>query len=91
MSSDPFELALCRGYDPDLWFPEPGARSKADIRIQVKICTECPVRDACIELAEKTELGPAISRVTVDGKGGILFFHKHFRGEARLFDYRFVP
>jgi hypothetical protein len=44
-----------------------------------------------IELAEKTELGPAISRVTVDGKGGILFFHKHFRGEARLFDYRFVP
>ena len=54
MSSDPFELALCRGYDPNLWFPEAGARSKADIRIQVKICTECPVRDACIELAEKT-------------------------------------
>jgi hypothetical protein len=44
-----------------------------------------------IELGEKTELGPAISRVTVDGKGGILFFRKHFRGEAKLTDYRIVP
>jgi hypothetical protein len=43
-----------------------------------------------IELGEKTELGPAISRVTVDGKGGILFFRKHFRGEAKLTDYRIV-
>jgi outer membrane lipoprotein-sorting protein len=44
-----------------------------------------------IEMGEKTSLGPAISRVTVDGKGGILFFRKHFRGEAKLFDYRILP
>jgi hypothetical protein len=44
-----------------------------------------------IELAQPTPLGPALSRVTVDGKGGILFFHKHFRGEAKLFDYTIVP
>jgi hypothetical protein len=44
-----------------------------------------------MELGATTELGPAISRVTVDGKGGILFFHKHFRGEAKLSDYRIVP
>jgi hypothetical protein len=44
-----------------------------------------------IELAAKTELGPAISRVTVDGKGGILFLRKHFRGEAVLTDYRILP
>jgi hypothetical protein len=40
-----------------------------------------------IEFGAKTELGPAISRVTVDGKGGLLFFRKHFRGEATLSDY----
>jgi hypothetical protein len=44
-----------------------------------------------IELGAKTDLGPAISRVTVDGKGGILFIRKHFRGEATLSDYRLVP
>ncbi len=44
-----------------------------------------------IELGVMTELGPAISRVTVDGKGGLLFFHKHFRGEATLSEYRILP
>ncbi len=38
-----------------------------------------------------TPLGPAISKVTVDGKGGILFFRKHFRGEATLADYTILP
>ncbi len=38
----------------------------------------------------KTSLGPAISKVTVEGKGGVLFFHKHFVGEATLSDYRIV-
>ncbi len=44
-----------------------------------------------IELNAKTDLGPAISRVTVDGKGGILFFRKHFRGQAKLSDYSILP
>jgi hypothetical protein len=44
-----------------------------------------------IELGVMTEIGPAISKVTVDGKGGLLFLRKHFRGEATLSDYRILP
>jgi len=44
-----------------------------------------------LEFGEKTAAGPAISKVTVDGKGGLLFLRKHFRGEARMSDYRVVP
>jgi hypothetical protein len=44
-----------------------------------------------IEFGEKSELGPAISRVTIDGKGGFLFFRKHFRGQVILSNYRIVP
>ena len=41
-----------------------------------------------IELGAQTALGPEVSRVTVDGAGGLLFIHKHFRGFANLHDYR---
>jgi hypothetical protein len=44
-----------------------------------------------VEFGAPTSPIPAISRVTVDGKGGILFFRKHFRASANLGDYRFVP
>jgi hypothetical protein len=44
-----------------------------------------------IEFGETTSLGPAISRVTIDGRGGLLFIHKHFTGTATLSDYRIVP
>ena len=44
-----------------------------------------------LEFGEKTPVGPAISKVTVNGKGGIFFFRKHFRGEATLSDYRVLP
>jgi hypothetical protein len=44
-----------------------------------------------LEFAAMTELGPLISKVTIDGKGGILFFRKRFHGEATLTDYRITP
>ena len=39
--------AACRGVDPDIFFPvsyEDAVQAKA-------ICTECPVREACLEWA----------------------------------------
>jgi len=44
-----------------------------------------------VEFGVTTSLGPAVSKVTVDGKGGILFFRKHFRATASLSDYRILP
>jgi hypothetical protein len=44
-----------------------------------------------VEFGEKTPLGPAVSKVVVDGKGGILFIRKHFHGTAVLSDYRVLP
>jgi WhiB family redox-sensing transcriptional regulator len=38
------QFALCRGRDPDLWFPtEPG-----DSPAAVNICSACPVRSDCL-------------------------------------------
>jgi hypothetical protein len=44
-----------------------------------------------VELGEKTALGPALSRMTFEVKGGILFFKKHLRGEIRMSDYHLAP
>ena len=44
-----------------------------------------------VEFGAPTALGPAVSRVTVEGKGGILFLRKRFRGAATLSDYRISP
>jgi hypothetical protein len=44
-----------------------------------------------VEFGAQTSLGPAVSKVIVDGKGGILFFRKHFRATASLSDYRILP
>jgi hypothetical protein len=41
-----------------------------------------------VEFGAPTPLGPAVSKVTLDGKGGILFLRKHFRAEATLTDYK---
>lgn len=42
-----------------------------------------------VELGATTALGPAPSRVSVTGKGGVLFFSKRFVGEATFTDYAF--
>ena len=44
-----------------------------------------------VEFGAPTALGPAVSRVTVEGKGGILFLRKRFRGAVTLSDYRISP
>ena len=44
-----------------------------------------------VEFGVKTSLGPAVSKVTVDGKGGIPLFRKHFRAIASLSDYTILP
>jgi hypothetical protein len=38
-----------------------------------------------------TPIGPAVSSLTFDGKGGLLFLRKHFRGTATFSDYRIAP
>ena len=39
--------ALCRGIDPDLWFPERGEVTT----LAKAVCAECPVRQPCLEYA----------------------------------------
>jgi hypothetical protein len=41
-----------------------------------------------VEVGGKTEIGPVVSKITFEGKGGFLFIHKHFRGSAVMSDYR---
>jgi hypothetical protein len=42
-----------------------------------------------VELGAPTPLGPGISRLTFEAKGGLLFLvHKHVRGEITFSDYR---
>jgi hypothetical protein len=44
-----------------------------------------------VEFGESTSLGPAVSRVVVEGQGGVLFFRRRFRGTARVSNYAIVP
>lgn len=41
------DFAHCRGADPDLFFPERGASTRA----AKTICRECSVQDECLEFA----------------------------------------
>jgi len=44
-----------------------------------------------LEIGATTELGPAVSRIKFEGKGGFLFFHKHIRGTVLFSDYKVAP
>ena len=44
-----------------------------------------------LEVGAMTELGPALSRITFDGRGGFLFIHKHIRGSVVFSDYKVAP
>jgi hypothetical protein len=44
-----------------------------------------------VEFGADTVLGPAVTKLTIDGGGGILFFRKHFVAVATLSDYRIAP
>ena len=41
-----------------------------------------------VQFGEPTQLGPAVSAVSVDGAGGLLFFRKRFHAWARLWGYQ---
>lgn len=38
-----------------------------------------------------TAVGPALSRITFEGSGGLLFIHKHFRGHVSMTDWHAAP
>lgn len=44
-----------------------------------------------VEFGAPTSLGPAISKVTMEGKGGVLFLKKRFRANATLSSYTVCP
>ncbi len=44
-----------------------------------------------VEFGAPTALGPAVSRIHLDGKGGILFWAKLFRLDANITNYAIVP
>ncbi len=44
-----------------------------------------------LEFGEHSSLGPALSKITVEGEGGILFLRRKFRGVATLSGYSVVP
>jgi hypothetical protein len=41
-----------------------------------------------VEFGALTPSGPAVSRIAFEAKGGLLFIHKHVRGEVKMGDYR---
>lgn len=44
-------LGACKGYDVNLFFPQPGVRLRADIAAAKAICATCPVRIDCLNYA----------------------------------------
>ena len=44
-----------------------------------------------VEFGAATSLGPAISKIHLDGKGGFLFWNKIFRADAFVSDYAITP
>ena len=44
-----------------------------------------------VEFGASTSLGPAISKIHLDGKGGFLFWNKIFRATATVSDYAITP
>lgn len=45
-------FASCRGADPDLFFPS----GEGDPRDALRICSGCPVKDACLDWALETRV-----------------------------------
>ncbi len=43
------DVALCRGLDPEIFFPDPDDEEAASDAIE--ICGECPARELCLEWA----------------------------------------
>lgn len=56
------DLALCRDYEPDIWFPV-GHGPMAEIQTETAkaICRQCPARDACLRWALESRLAHGIA------------------------------
>jgi len=54
MDSPEWKLAACKGYDPDVWFPE--THHESNTAIPKAICRRCPIRDDCREFAIRNSL-----------------------------------
>jgi WhiB family redox-sensing transcriptional regulator len=49
------ELAACRSYDPELFFPIGKAGlGRAEVQRAKAVCAGCPVRQACLDFALRT-------------------------------------
>ncbi len=44
-----------------------------------------------VELGAPTPQGPALTHLTFEAKGGVLFVRKHVRGDIKMSDYRWTP
>jgi WhiB family redox-sensing transcriptional regulator len=59
MTMDWRELAACRGYDPELFFPVgdtwEGKGNARRAEVALAICADCPIREQC--LADALERG----------------------------------
>lgn len=52
------EKGLCaRALNPDAWFPERGEANTPELRLALRVCADCPVRDLCLK--ESLAQGPS--------------------------------
>lgn len=49
--SDFRDLALCRDFDPEIWFPLDERPESDGVREAAGLCALCPVREACLTWA----------------------------------------
>lgn len=43
--------ACARALNPDAWFPERGESNTPELRLALRVCADCPVRDLCLKEA----------------------------------------
>lgn len=41
--------ACARALNPDAWFPERGEANTPELRLALRVCAECPVKDLCLK------------------------------------------
>lgn len=60
--------ALCRGMDPNLFFPERGASSQG----VKQVCRPCPVREECLDYAFRTFQWKGVWGGTTEGERRVI-------------------
>lgn len=43
--------ACARALNPDAWFPERGEANAPELRLALRVCADCPVKDLCLKEA----------------------------------------